>query len=138
MSCRGGNGWNSIGSSSSSLSSSLSLSPSLSLSLSSSTREYFPPLLSDLHNQERPSILHITIIYLSSSNLSSSYLSSLYIYHHCQENGIPLTIINNHPSRLLAISIIFLNYMMEDLVIEWMWFDAIYEICGGEVARFFF
>ena len=29
--------------------------------------------------------------------------------------------------------------MMEDLVIEWMWFDAIYEICGGEVVtRFFF
>ena len=36
--------------------------------------------------------------------------------------------------RLLAISIIFVNYMVEDLVVEWMWLDAVYEFCGGEVT----
>ena len=37
--------------------------------------------------------------------------------------------------RLLAISIIFVNYMVEDLVVEWMWLDAVYEFCGGEVTK---
>ena len=24
--------------------------------------------------------------------------------------------------------------MVEDLVVEWMWLDAVYEFCGGEVT----
>ena len=35
----------------------------------------------------------------------------------------------------MAISIIFVNYMVEDLVVEWMWLDAVYEFCGGEVTK---
>ena len=50
-------------------------------------------------------------------------------YHHT------ITKTNSGSSlRLLAISIIFVNYMVEDLVVEWMWLDAIYEFCGGEVT----
>jgi len=61
---------------------------------------------------------------------------AIFLGSWCDKGGRKGILILCMIGRLLAISIIFLNYMMEDLVIEWMWFDAIYEICGGEVAIF--
>ena len=60
----------------------------------------------------------------------------LELWFNCNCN-LKIGIITNSgsPLRLLAISIIFVNYMVEDLVVEWLWLDAVYEFCGGEVTR---
>ena len=62
-------------------------------------------------------------------------LLALQLWYSCNCN-LNLEIITDSGSflRLLAISIIFVNYVVEDLVVEWMWLDAVYEFCGGEVT----
>ena len=61
-------------------------------------------------------------------------LLALELWYSCNFN-LNHEITNSGSSlRLLAISIIFVNYMVVDLVVEWMWLDAVYEFCGGEVT----
>jgi len=38
--------------------------------------------------------------------------------------------------RILATLAVLLSYILENLVVEWLWLDIIYELCGGESGLF--